>query len=55
MRINSAKERELIQLRLHGGLEVFKSFLGHQILLPADRRQWPSVDFVKWANAFREI
>jgi putative restriction endonuclease len=55
MRINSAKERELIQLRLYGGLEMFKSFLGRQILLPADRRQWPSIDFIKQANAFREI
>jgi putative restriction endonuclease len=55
MKINSVKERELIHLRLHGGLEMFKSFLGHQILLPADRKQWPSVDFVKRANAFREI
>ena len=55
MRINSSKERELIQLRLHGGLEMFKSFLDRQILLPADRKQWPSVDFVKQANTFREI
>lgn len=55
MKINSAKERELIKLRLHGGLEIFKSSLDHQILLPADRRQWPSVDFIKRANTFREI
>jgi putative restriction endonuclease len=55
MQINKHKERELTRLGLSGGLDNFKSFLNHQILLPADRKQWPSVDYIRKANIFREI
>ncbi|MBN1362922.1 MAG: HNH endonuclease [Sedimentisphaerales bacterium] len=55
MRVNPVKERELVRLRLHGGLEQFKSFLGRQILLPPDRRQWPADQYIAKANVFRGI
>ena len=55
MRINRRKERELARLGLGGGLAEFKAPLGHQILLPADRRQWPSPDCIRTANAFRQV
>jgi len=53
MRINAEKERELVELRIHGGIRQFKSLLGHQIMLPADRNQWPSLDCIKRANKIR--
>jgi putative restriction endonuclease len=53
MRINPVKEREMVHLHLHGGLEQFKQCLGHQILLPPDRRQWPAAQCIARANAFR--
>jgi putative restriction endonuclease len=55
MRINPAKEKELISLKLHGGLDAFKSCLGHEILLPADRKQWPNLEMIKHANKVRRI
>ncbi len=55
MRINPVKERELVRLRWHGGLEQFKSPLGRQILLPPDRYQWPATEYIARANAFRGI
>ena len=55
MKINPAKEKELISLKLHGGLEAFKSCLGHEILLPADRKQWPSLEMIKKANEVRKV
>jgi len=55
MRINTRKERELIQLGLGGGLADFKAPLGRPIILPADRRQWPSIECIRGANAFRRL
>jgi putative restriction endonuclease len=55
MHINRRKERELVHLRLSGGLAEFKTSLGHQIILPADRNQWPSVECIRGANAYRQI
>ena len=55
MHINPEKEQELIAHRLDGGLEDFKSYLGRQVHLPADRLQWPSIEFVHQANLFRKI
>jgi putative restriction endonuclease len=54
MQINRKKERELIRLGLGGGLAEFKAPLGHQIILPADRRQWPSIESICSGNAFRQ-
>ncbi|MEM7534750.1 MAG: HNH endonuclease [Chloroflexota bacterium] len=55
MHINPEKEQELITHRLDGGLEDFKSYLGRQVHLPADRQQWPSAEFICQANLFRKI
>jgi putative restriction endonuclease len=55
MKINPIKEKELIKLRCHGGLQMFKASLNHQVLLPADRKQWPAIDFIKKANTFRKL
>ena len=54
MRINPAKEQELLSLNLTSGIKQFKSFLG-KILLPHDRRQWPNVRLIKKANDYRMI
>jgi putative restriction endonuclease len=54
MRINEAKVRQLAALTLDGGIGVFKAPLG-RILLPPDRNQWPSVQFIQRANQFRRI
>lgn len=55
VRINPAKEQELIQLGLAGGLGDFKMYLGVKIHLPHDRYQWPNADFIRMANEFRGI
>jgi len=55
MQINQKKERELLRLGLAGGLAEFKAPLGRPILLPADRRQWPSIDHIRSANALRQV
>lgn len=54
MRINPRKERQLVSLRLDGGINTFKSHLG-KIHLPPDRRQYPNRDFIRRANRFRQI
>jgi putative restriction endonuclease len=55
MQINRGKEQELIQVGLAGGLEDFKAYLGTTIHLPQDRRQRPSIEFIRAANRFRNI
>lgn len=55
MQINAEKEQELIGLRLDGGLKNFKEYLGRQIHLPADKHQWPAIEFIKTANHLRKI
>lgn len=55
MKINPIKERELMQVGLAGGLQDFRAYLGDKIHLPQDRNQWPSVEFIRAANRFREI
>lgn len=55
MRIDRRKERELLGLGLGGGLADFKASLGRPMLLPADRRQWPAIEYIRGANAFRQV
>jgi putative restriction endonuclease len=55
MRINSAKELQLVTLRLDGGLPDFMSLLGKRIHLPPDRRQWPEPAIIRKANGYRRI
>jgi len=55
MQINSAKEKELITKGLDGGLSEFKAYLGKRIHLPADRNQWPGIEYIRDANGFRRI
>lgn len=54
MRINPTKEAELVKLNFHSGAKAFKSYLG-KILLPPDKRQWPSRSLVRKANRYRRI
>ncbi len=54
MRINPEKESSLVTLGLDAGLRRFKDVLG-RILLPPDRKQWPSKAFIRKANRFRQI
>jgi putative restriction endonuclease len=54
MRINPRKLDDLAKLKLDGGIDQFRSFLG-KIHLPADRHQWPDVRMVGRANRYRGI
>jgi putative restriction endonuclease len=53
MTINNAKKRDLVRLGLGGGLADFEAHLGREIFLPPDRRQWPSVYYIRAANTVR--
>ncbi len=55
MRINPAKEQELISLGISGGINDFKAFLDKRIHLPADKTQWPDKRLIAQANNFRRI
>jgi putative restriction endonuclease len=55
MRINPAKELQIVTLRLDGGLPDFKSLLDRRIHLPPDRRQWPEPAIIRKANDYRRI
>ena len=55
MRINPAKELQLVTLRLDGGLPEFKGLLDKRIHLPPDRRQWPALKNIRKANELRRI
>jgi hypothetical protein len=50
---NNAKKRDLVRLGLGGGLADFEAHLGREIFLPPDRRQWPSVYYIRAANTVR--
>jgi len=52
MRINLAKELQLVTLHLDGGLLDFKSLLDKRIHLPPDRRQWPKPEIIRKANEY---
>lgn len=54
MKINGGQLHVLEGLKLTGGLESFREPLG-QIFLPPDINQRPLVDFIKKANALRQI
>lgn len=54
MRMNPAKEADLANLRLIGGIDSFRRPFG-RIHLPPDRRQWPGTTFIARANRFRQI
>ena len=54
MLINPKRKSELVRLGLGGGLRDFEAHLGREILLPADRTQWPKPDFIQAANEFRD-
>ena len=55
MRINPEKELQLVTLKLDGGIEDFKSYLGKRIHLPPDKWQWPEISMIQKANRFRRI
>lgn len=55
MRISEAKALQLATLHFDGGLSNFRNFLDKPIHLPADKRQWPKVEFVLKANRHRRI
>ena len=55
MLINPRKRDELVRLGHGGGLQDFESYLGEEIFLPADRRQWPDSRFIIAANGFRDL
>lgn len=53
MLMNPKKKNELVRLGLGGGSRDFEANLGREILLPADRKQWPKAEFIRAANEFR--
>lgn len=55
MRLNPAKEQELINSNLGGGIGEFRHVLDTRIHLPEDKSQWPTVAFIRAANEFRGI
>ncbi|MBI5393861.1 MAG: HNH endonuclease [Verrucomicrobia bacterium] len=55
MRVNPAKELQLVTLRRDGGLVDFKRCLGERILLPPDKQQWPDTKTIRRANEYRHI
>lgn len=55
MRLNSAKEQDLIRIGQSGGIADFKHYLDTRIHLPADRSQWPHTTLIRQANNFRSI
>lgn len=55
MKLNPIKANELTQVGVGGGLEALQSSLNTRIHLPQDRNQWPSLEFIRAANQFREI
>ena len=55
MKLNPVKLNKLTALNLTGGLEQFTHYLDQEIFLPANRRQWPALESIRKANAFRAI
>jgi putative restriction endonuclease len=55
MRLNDEEADKLSNLGLAAGLPQLKSTLNSRIHLPADHNQWPKVEFIKRANAYRRI
>jgi len=55
MQINPEKEIQLVTLKLDGGIQDFKRYLGRRIHLPPDKRQWPDISLIQRANRYRRI
>lgn len=55
MRMNEGRLHVLQGLNLAGGVDAFRQPLGQQIFLPPDVNQRPLVDFIRRANAIRQI
>lgn len=55
MLINPSKKDEIVRSGLGGGLKEFEAYLGREIFLPPDRKQWPKPEFIRAANKFREL
>jgi putative restriction endonuclease len=54
MDVNHRRVVELQKANLIGGLQTLRAGLG-RILLPPDRRQWPSPTFIQRANRYRRV
>jgi len=54
LRVNPEQVEHLNGLKLVGGLAEFEKTLG-KIHLPPDKRQWPSVKFIRKGNSARGI
>lgn len=55
MQLNEGQAHLLERMDLAGGLPAFKGTLGQTIFLPPDANQYPSLDFIRRANRFRQI
>lgn len=55
MRMNEGRLRVLQDLNLGGGAGAFRRSLGQQIFLPPDANQRPLLDFIRRANALRQV
>jgi putative restriction endonuclease len=55
MRINPAKELQVVTLKLDGGLPELRGFLDKRIHLPPDKRQWPESNIIRKAINYRRI
>jgi putative restriction endonuclease len=55
MRLNDEKANELSRIGLAAGLTQLKNLLNIIVHLPADKNQWPRVEFIERANKYRRI
>lgn len=55
MKVNQGRLHVLEGLNLAGGIDAFRTPLEQQIFLPPDQSQRPFADFIKRANALRQI
>ena len=55
MRLNEEKYGELQVDALADGIDLIAPHLDTRIHLPHDKNQYPSVDFIREANKFRQI
>jgi putative restriction endonuclease len=55
MQLNPAKVAALRTLQLVERIDTFRATVGRQIRLPQDQTQWPTRQFIRQANRFRQI
>ena len=55
MRLNARRAEELRNEGLVAGLEQITAHLDRRIVLPHETRNWPDLEMIRRANAYRQI